>query len=320
LAIEQLLITHATVGLAENSADYKLLMEKLSHLKDQHCWLICDCKEYAKAPRMTLVNLNGTLFLRRVPSSSTHVSTCPFKRQQTLSDPIGVKSLTTERSVWFGMYQALNALKVNASQSEEESGESKRVGARLSTLGRHLYTLLEMSRLNEWQANSAAMSTTKKLMEITQTIYIDANHRLADYFETEPHRIKARCYQLKQDQSWSKPFKPQLFFFFFIEAMEDKKMIQSERLSIFYRGRCYRSSGRLGKDSAPFMAFCTITDVGKQWFDVLDVFILPTLSSTRLFPVESHYERLVAQKCLEVIRSLHKKGLALTLIKPLSWY
>lgn len=313
-----LLKKYASDGISNDPLQKNQLMAILSSIKDKQCWLICDCKAGNSAPRMTLVNLMGTLFLRRIPTSATHQENCPFNRQHGELDKNVNSSFTTKRSDMWGMYERINALSEGLLETDENEKGTKKNNARIPRLGRHLYTLLEKSQLNIWQLDNMMLPLpVERLVQATKSINIDADHNLEDYFFTSPHQIKVRSIQLKMDKTWDKRFKPQAFGCFAIDFYDEANIVADRQFKIPYLGRLYRSSGRITAASAPFIALASIIEVSSNWYNVADVFVLPIIDKDLLFPVESHYERMVALKCIEVIKAIKKKGIDLKLIKPL---
>jgi hypothetical protein len=288
-------------------------------LKLTRQWIVCDCQTQIPAV-MTVCQREQCLYLRRISSFAEHHPHCPFYRDRIEAASSPAVRKKPESSTLFGLYKASSTITTHSSSS---SGLSQSPSQRLPTLARRLFRLLDDAKLLAIPALLPSLPEQYQAIKKTcNSIRIASGVYLSDYFWTHPAQLSYAKSLLGCAQSrWPAQYSPHGFMLLLADACEDK------RLTCQYKNKEYiietinpikLSSGRLGAVSAPFLVLMSIAQLTEgESFTPLDAYAIPVYSKSLLMPVESSYERKVLKSLLSIAWSLEKKGIALTIEKPM---
>lgn len=128
---------------------------------------------------------------------------------------------------------------------------------------------------------------------------------------------------LKDDKAWPKDAEKHMLFLLHVQSFNAKSLeviypdggIQTLNIA----QRIYRSSGRLGERSEPYMALVLIgTDASAPGFyQPIKAFVMPSYSAKTWFPVESYYEREVMRQLFKLHYAYKNTATPFEIIKPL---
>ncbi len=291
-------------------------------LKQRGYWLACDCRS-DPAPVMTVCRRHQSVYLRRVISFPEHASRCPFYREPPADQRTEPPRKRPAVSQGFGVYQRdrdvdLSQLVVTASRQTPSIGST-----RLPKLGRCLFRLVEAAGLTQWAGTMPSIvDQYSALHEATTQFDIVKGRALNEFFWTFPSQVGfAGLTVHRAAKHWPSASSPHGFVCVIAQAIEGNQILcqhKNTTITINVTNKLQLSSGRLGRQSAPFLVLLTIAAPPDQSrFLPFDAFAVPVDSTRCLMPIESHYERVVFQQLIKIQHSLQRRGITLTIEKPL---
>jgi hypothetical protein len=300
-------------------------IQLLLTIKRKGHWITCNCKG-GMPPVMTVCQRGQSIYIRRVPSFPEHEKSCLFYREQAEQSDSSPERRRPEGDALFGIYKSSETIG-GLQTANNQSAESGSTGARLPRLGNSLFRLLEKAQLNQVMADSLLANKSpdyfEALRQIAQQCWITKSQKLSDFFWTHPKQVGFAAIKIKESASaWPKTSVPHGFMAVVAKRIENNLLyceLAQETVTVKLAGKIKLSSGRLGERSGPFLVLFTIgAEPGSTFYQPLDAFAVPVYSSWQLFPVESHYERMVLKMLLNVVKALKQKHqISLVIEKPL---
>ena len=304
--------------------EMRILHGFLLRAKRDRFWLSCDCVKSEPPPLLTVCQLGNTLYLRRVVSYGEHDLDCPFHRISKPSASVpGARSRPGATDL-FGIYRDTGQSVSLPSEDRDTVASGSSRTRSLPRLGKCMFRLLDVAGLTGSPPDYKPLADQyARLRKTAEKIQIAPGIPLSNFFWTHPAQLTKASMKVKEAASqWPVQTTPHGFVLVTAERIDSGRAFcsyQKKTYEIKFRHRLYRSSGRLGESSAPFLLLLTVGQYLKTGFyDTLDGFVVPVYNRGTLIPVESAYEREVLHRCFPIMRSLRKKGVrGVRIEKPL---
>lgn len=319
----QLLIRSQSQPL--NAMEEQRLVRLLNDWRERGYWIACDCKR-SEPPLMTVTRRdNGTLYITRINARGDHADHCPMKG-------LSYKR-STNRSVSVTQACDMDAVlnlhrdaKSVATQKDntEETDNSRQAGGYTPRLARVLYTLLTKAKLNLIDINAlSVVDQYQQLNQAAKQLKVSQQLPLSEVLYTHPKGVRIAFKTLNDQKKaglWED--KPYAVAVLVVDEIEDHDLIcqlKDETLKLHVEGQLKFVSGRLGEQSGPYLVIFTITDTAEKpgFYAPYNAYAMPVVSKGLLVPVDSRYERMVIQALRKWLPWWQKKGLNVTIEKPL---
>ena len=301
-----------------------LLLCKTIHERD--LWLQCDCLNAGFQPVFRFNRASsGSLYLHHITSRAEHAQHCVFKERiwSAQEKKITKTALHIKKSTPLNLVSK-KSMGILALKQEEKSQQNTSFSSnRRSQLCQALYRLLDDAGVNIISPTNK-VSPFKAIEQAALSIEIQPKKRLRDYLYINPSSFYKAAYMLKADQTyWPKEIRKHALMLVKVKEAYEQSMdvflpngsIQKIEIS----NRIYRSSGRFGVRTSPFMALILITDSTEttNFYQPFNAFIVPCYSEKTFIPVDSYYEREVLRRLFALQFEWIQKGYVLEVIKPL---
>lgn len=306
--------------VAEDKKQVRILCRSIY---EQDLWVQCDCTEFSKPVFRFNRSVNGKIYMHHITSRGKHTDSCVFKEKSwgTLKSETPQKPLINESEPLNLVSKKAFALGMKSITFNAKNlivSENKR-----STLCNALYRLLDNAKTNIINPQKIDVPF-KAIQDAAYHIEIQPQKRMSDYLYMHPMMLYKAAYALRSDTSfWPKDISKHALLLVkarsFNEHSIEAILPDGKTKTIQVSQKIYKSSGRLGARSSPFLALILITDsVEKPYFyEPTKAFVVPCYSEKTYIPVDSHYEREVLKKLFALQFNLTKKRIKLEIIKPL---
>jgi hypothetical protein len=314
---QQLLRAVASDQKALDDAD---VQHVLGQIYQKGWWVGCDCRSDAR-PLMTIrQHASGTYGLVRLPRRAAHAEDCPFGSEGSEADPSVHRGDPVDDS---GVCFHRRSQDATETRQDRDTGPSSMgLRARLSTLERSLYTLLQNSGLTQTAGEEVdAKGQVYKIAEAAEEIPFAWQFTLRDYLYTKPWAIQQAALEIKEEwEQWPDGARPHGVFLFRGEGADGQTV----------RYRTAEGPGtvevndhlemRSPEAGGPFAFLITVagTSDNPRWLEPRKGIGVPLADKGRFFPVESGAERTIACHLIDCIgRWNEETETAITLEKPL---
>ena len=168
-----------------------------------------------------------------------------------------------------------------------------------------------------------AIATQYAAMKAAAAQFFLVKHvRLSDYFLTFASASKLAM-QLKKDQPpWPKnadKYGVIIAVADEVSSLEAHFSTQQSQWHETFQGTVTHCSGRLGKESGPFLVIYTVAGSldNPHYYQPMDAYVVPVYSKKLLVPIDSRYERKVLTTLRERLGWWSENNLNVTIEKPL---
>jgi len=298
----------------------------LSETREQGFWIACDCKSKGEALLTVTCRQSGTLFLTHMNKRGLHRKGCPLESKTFSNGQGNVQNVPSQ------LLNANTPLKLHVrgewegrkKRKEEHTQQDKTKGSTTPRLARLLYSLIQDATLNHITRNTPHINRQyQALIQAACRYTLDDNVSLKFLFWTHPKGVLNAWKILKEKAGhFRKPVKPYGLAVILVDRIDEKTLIctsgnQTFRLTL--SGPLRFVSGRLGKESAPYLVILSITDniTRPGFYSPYSAFVTPVLSKAHLVPVDSRYERDVLKTLMRWVPWWKQQGITVTLEKPL---
>ena len=307
--------------LAEDKKQVRTLCRSIH---EQDLWVQCDCTELSKPVFRFNRSVNGKIYMHHITSRGNHTDLCVFKEKvwRETKSQTPQKPFVNESEPLNLVSKKAFALGVKSKKFNTENSRSISENQR-STLCNALYRLLDNAKANVINPQKNG-SIFKAIQDTACHIEIQPQKKMSDYLYMHPMMIFKAAFALRSDKSfWPNDVSKHALLLIkarsFNEESIDALLPNGEIKTIHISQRIYKSSGRLGVRSSPFLALILITDSVENpcFYEPTKAFVVPCYSEKTYIPVDSHYEREVLKKLFALQFKLSKSGVNLEIIKPL---
>ncbi len=308
------------------------ILNEMRDGRDPQCWLECDCRDTevsgSRQPRLTArVREQGPPHFVRLNRYGAH--TCSLHSFRTDPD----EDEDDDPSPEPGKHRPLRPVNdtLDYLDDEREPGAGKPTGGptgprgvtasgeRLPRLGRILHTILNDAGFNAATAASGQppwdrVSTFADGEELTDTL------SLRQVLFTEPWTRLAEKMNEIDGLQWPAGKKRSALLLFVADRIEAGSAIKFTRYkpATVTPERGMRIGGRDQKHShPPYWVLAVIDRNRKGEARVREAFAQHAYSSAQPVPLDSHYERRTLAQLLKIVEWVGKRGVAVTLVKPL---
>lgn len=292
-------------------------------IRERDLWIACDCLDSAIQPVFRINRaVSGNLYLHRITSRKNHAPSCLFKENGNPS----VERKSSQRAPMLYSEKPFNLLGKESQDlirqnSGADRGDSEQK-ARVPTLGKVLYTLLEKARLNT-VSGSPTLPPWQALRDAASHLMLTDSLPLVDHLELNPAKIAYRSLLLKKDLNWGKKQQKHCLCLLHVKSFTAKSLevIYADKTTkpLEIATRIYVSSGRFSERTGPYMALVLISTTAEEpWFyRPVNAYVLPAYSHTSFLPMDSFYEREFMRCLFRLYYAAQKKGRPFQVIKPL---
>ncbi|MEI6094363.1 MAG: hypothetical protein WCR08_02680 [Gammaproteobacteria bacterium] len=307
--------------LAEDKKQVRTLSRSIY---EQDLWVQCDCTERSKPVFRFNRSVNGKIYMHHITSRGNHTDLCVFKEKvwEKTKSEAPQKPFVNESEPLNLVLKKAFSLGIKSKKFNTENNRNISENQR-STLCNALYRLLDNAKANVINPQKIG-STFKAIQDAARYIEIQPQKKTSDYLYMHPSLVFKAAFALRSDKSfWPKDTSKHALLLIkarsFNEESIEALLPNGETKTIRISQKIYRSSGRLGARSSPFLALILITDsVEKPYFyEPTKAFVVPCYSEKTFIPVDSHYEREVIKKLFALQFKLSKRCVNLEIIKPL---
>lgn len=324
-AERSLLVDFFILGTSLIAEDRKQILTLCRSIREQDYWLQCDCTQDLSKPVFRFNRASsGKIYLHHITSRGKHSDACAFKEKKWKAQDIDSKpspNIKKSTSLNLVFKKSDDARKLGNTEDFKEGLVS--ISDRYSSLNRALYRLIDDAKLNVINLEKK-ISPNKALDIAANEIDIVADKKLKNYLFINPSMIFKAVFLLRNDKSfWPKHIskhalllvKARAFNEHAIEAILPDGSLKTIPIS----QRVYKSSGRLGVRSEPYMALILITDSVEKprFYEPCKAFVVPCYSEKTFIPVDSYYEREILRRLFALQFEYQKRGVNLEITKPL---
>lgn len=305
--------------------DKKQILTLCRSFREKDYWLQCDCTQDSPRPVFRFNRASsGKIYLHHITSRGDHSDGCAFKEKKWKVSEKGSKdrpNIKKSTSLNLVCRQADDAISVSKSEEFKENLISIADG--YSTLNRALYRLIDDAGLNIINLEKK-FSPFRALELLANQIEIVPGKKLKNYLFTNPSAVFPAVFALRNDKSsWPKGISKHALLLVkarnFSEQAIDVILPDGTLKTIPISHRVYKSSGRLGVRSEPYMALILITDSSEmpRFYEPCKAFVVPCYSEKTFIPVDSYYEREILRRLFALQFEYQKCGKNLEITKPL---
>lgn len=308
----------AYIRKENNEHYYRAVLSLLKEAHEREAWFACSCYSQLSQRALFAVRRLATnhLTLVRMTQRGNHHPLCPL--WQALPHEKKVFAPDGSRKGWNSKTPLLlyPRHEIGLSVSAHQNKDSKPPKDRSNTpkLGRILYTVLENASVQRFPA----LGDYYELQQNLQNAFISMGYDFPTldmnlvYFS--PKQIGFAGLKLKKIESqW--PFKhsrPFAFFLLKVDYFEGKTAycyFKSELVPIEIQNTLRFSSGRVSPALGPFWLLLSVTSSSEKpnYYVPYNGFAIPIYSKEVAIAVESHFERRVLEKLIQVQKHLKAK-------------
>ena len=290
-------------------------------IRDGKAWIRCDCKN-EKNPLMTFALSDGDSYhLMRINHRGMHTPDCKFKGID-YADSAANKS--QHKRVNKNKPLCLHRRGKSATPQGKPSAKPKEGGKQSAyhRLARTLYDWIEESRLNLLSIEKTSIvEQLRQLKAVTKNYKFEKGVNANEFVFTYPNveQIVTKLEQTADKWQGKRPYAVCICIADRIEENTAYFDYKQNPVSVTFSGTVTKSSGRLGKESAPYLIIFTVTDASDNVgvYKPFDAYYVPVYSKFQLIPVDSRYERDVLKKITGWGKWWKDSGLQVYVKKPL---
>lgn len=314
----------------ENSDRYYYAI--LSLLKEAHekgAWFACSCYSTLSQRALFAVRrlASNHLTLVRMTHRSTHHPLCPL--WQAVNHDKHFFSKDGIRKDWTSKKPLLlyprHETSLSVSPLKRKDGQQEKNRSNTPKLGRILFTFLEKANLQTFPLQNEPYQIQQSLAKAFVSAGYSLNELSMDLIYFSPKQIGFVGLKLKELESqWpTKSGRPFAFFLLKVEYFQGKIAycsFKSELVPIEIKNCLRFSSGRISPALGPFWLLLTVTSSVTQphYYVPYNGFAVPLYSDAIPIAVESHFERRVLEKLIQVQKQLKvKHSIEFFINKPL---
>lgn len=290
-------------------------------IRDGNAWIRCDCKN-DKNPIMTFaLSDSDSYHLMRINHRGIHTSDCKFKGID-YADSGAKKSQHKRVNKNKPLCLHRRGKSVTPQGKSNATPKSGSTQSAYPRLARTLYDWIEESHLNLLSIEKTSIAEQfKQLKAVTKRYKFEKGINASDFVFTYPNVEQMADKLEKTAQKWQGK-RPYAVCIAIADRVEDKTAYfdyKQNPVSVTFSGTVTKSSGRLGKESTPYLIIFTVTDSSDNigFYKPFDAYYVPVYSKFQLIPVDSRYERDVLKTLVGWGKWWKDSGLTLFIKKPL---
>jgi len=292
------------------------LIEKLEKIKSSS-WLQCSCS--GKDPVVVICAKENVLYLR-CKNIDGHQEACYFRQKSKvyLSQNAGV-FFPKKRPLTFDLYKQTNTIGSSEQNDPPEEGQKS-----IPKLGKLLYAILQDAKCTLFRSEQTDLTLIEQLESITEAFNdpekkISKTLALGDYYRYALQRkyLDNAAYHLKKNRvEWPNSLKSFMVFTSLCTKIDEHTFTTKNNETFEVENSITLPSAWISRlKSKPYFLITAAVLDDEEDLYFKDAFAVPILSTKRIMPVESHYERQCMWDILKVMRMF--KGINFKIEKPL---